>query len=575
VRTPPPADARLYARLARVLGKPTRASKCAVPGMGTLRLSYIACTVAQRWTQLPYADVTLATGVNPAIQYYLLERQDQFPGVEVQEVWLRKYPLGQTAAQLFGTVGRITAGEVSQSHYKGASQNDVVGQSGLEYYYDRYLRGTDGAERVQVDALGRFQGQLAQKKPTSGNTLKLSLDAKLQQVGQSSLQRSINSNYGANAGAFVAMNPDTGAVYAMGSLPSFDPNFFTHSFTQQAFNQLNSPANNYPLINRAIQSAGPTGSTFKPITATAALESGVWSVGETYDDTGQFCIGLQCRRNAGGAANGVVDLVNAIRVSSDTFFYNLGALTNADPVKHPYGGAIQHWAHLFGIGRKTGIDVGGEVPGNLPSPHWRNEVNAAEARCDKKHHRSPGGCGIADGTNRPWSVGDNVSLAIGQGDVQATPLQLAVVYSALANGGTVVRPHLGLEVDSPDGTLEQKISPPAVRHLNINPSYLQTIRAGLRAAASQPGGTSYDVMGNFPKQVYGKTGTAQYNNQNDYSWYACFVPDTATRTPIAVVVTVAQGGFGDVAAAPVARQILSQWFFGNPGKFTAGSSRTL
>jgi penicillin-binding protein 2 len=192
-------------------------------------------------------------------------------------------------------------------------------------------------------------------------------------------------------------------------------------------------------------------------------------------------------------------------------------------------------------------------------------------QCEHKHHVPS--CGIADG--RPWSVGDNVNLAVGQGDVQVTPLQLAVAYSAIANGGTVVRPHIGLEVDTPDGTVLQKIQPPAARHINIAPEYLDVIRQGLREAASQPGGTSADVMGDFPLPVYGKTGTAQRNGQADQSWYACFVPDTATSKPIEVIVTVEQGGFGAAAAAPAARQILSQWFTGKMGPFKAGTSKTL
>ena len=167
------------------------------------------------------------------------------------------------------------------------------------------------------------------------------------------------------------------------------------------------------------------------------------------------------------------------------------------------------------------------MAGNLPSPKWRTGINALEVACE--HRRHVPSCGIADG--RPWSEGDNVNLAVGQGDVQATPLQLAVAYSAIANGGTVVRPHLGLEVDSADGTLMSKIAPPPARRININPVYLDTIRSGLHAAAQSAGGTSYDVMGNFPEQVYGKTGTAQYNGQQDYSWYACFVPPSATQHP--------------------------------------------
>ncbi len=580
----PPADQRLYAGLARVLGMSTKPGPCVVDGLGQVIRSPVGCLVDQSWAKLPYANVTIKEQVAKDVQYYLEERQTQFPGVEVEPVWLRKYPLGTLAAQLFGTVGPLEPSEVHDPRYKGVAQSDVVGQSGLEWNYDKYLRGQDGAQRVQVNALGHFSGQVSKVSPTPGNSLKLSLDDNLQKVGQNALQQSISSNPPANSGAFVALNPDTGEVYAMGSLPSFDPSLFTHPISASAYKALNSAASNYPLLNRAIQTAGPTGSTFKPITATAALQSGVWSTGEVYDDTGQFCEGTLCRRNAGGAAYGVLDLVNAIRVSDDVFFYNLGALLNSQA---PNGGALQKWASLYGIGHKTGIDLGGEVLGNLPTPKWRSQINADEAACDRLTHPTaefphhpdhslpPGGCGIADGTNRPWSPGDNVNLAVGQGDVQVTPLQLAVAYSAIANGGTVVTPHLGLEIDSPQGTLLQKIDPPAARHININPAYLDTIRAGLHAAAQSPGGTSYDVMGNFPEQVYGKTGTAQYNGQQDYAWYACFVPDSATRTPIAVVVTVEQGGFGAVAAAPVAREILSQWFTGRAGKFVAGTSQTL
>src|SRR5205085_1465238 len=216
-----------------------------------------------------------------------------------------------------------------------------------------------------------------------------------------------------------------------GSLPTFDPNIFTKPVPSSVYAQLNNPASNYPLVNRAIGSAGPTGSTFKPITATAALESGRWSIYDTYDDTGQFCISGQCRHNAGGGANGVLSLVDAIRVSDDVFFYNLGALTNSP---QPNGGALDHWAHLYGIGRRSGIDVGGEVAGTLPTPTWRKHVDAVEARCERKRHLPS--CGIADG--RPWSIGDNINLAVGQGDVQVTPLQLAVAYSAIANGGRIV-----------------------------------------------------------------------------------------------------------------------------------------
>ncbi|MGN6870935.1 MAG: penicillin-binding transpeptidase domain-containing protein, partial [Solirubrobacteraceae bacterium] len=576
---PPRADAGLYNLLAHVVGLPTKRQPCHVNGHGVLHISQIACAVVQEYVQLPYAEATVATDITRSQLFYLSERQASFPGVSVQQIYQRHYPMNDVASQVLGIVSRITLSETKNPFYKGASQNDSVGQSGLEASYDRYLRGVDGAEKVKVDALGNFVGTMSETAPLPGNNLKLALDSKLEQVGQDSLKESIASNYPANGGAFVALNPDNGQVYAIGSLPTYNANLFTRPVPTSVYNSQFGPSSGDPQVNRAYQSAGPSGSTFKPITSTAALESGVWSTTSIFDDTGQFCISGQCRHNAGNAVDGSLDLLNALKVSSDDFFYNLGALTNSPA---PNGGPLQHWAHLYGIGRKTGVDLPDENDGNLPDAKWRDQRNKLEAECDNatgpftgKPKHPPGGCGIAFGDNRPWSIGDNESLAVGQGDVQVTPLQLAVAYAAIANGGTVVTPHLGLDVQSPDGFVQRSFNPVPQRHINIDPFYLETIRAGLRAAASQPGGTSADVFQNFPQQVYGKTGTAQYNGQQDYAWYACFVPSSATSKPIVVVVTVEQGGFGAVGAAPVARQILSQWFYGNKGTYVAGSSKTL
>jgi penicillin-binding protein 2 len=573
----PLARRRLYRRLALVLGISVAPKKCVVVGhRAALRLAEIPCDVAQQQALLPYANVTVKTDVPPDVHYFLAERQDQFPGVNVEQVWVRRYPLHDVAAQLFGTVGPINPQEIHEARFRGVTQNSVVGQSGLEWYYDQYLRGSDGADKVQVDALGHFKGYLAQSKPVTGHTLKLSLDLPLQRAGQQALQQAINNSPPAPAGAFVALNPQTGEVYAMGSLPTFDPNLFTKPLTQSQYQQLNNASSGYPLFNRAIQSAYPTGSTFKGITATAALQSGAWSLGQTYDDTGVYSNGAgDTRHNAGHAAYGVLDLTQAITVSSDNFFYNLGALLNNN---RPQGGALQQWARAMGMGHKTGIDLGGETNGILPSPEWRSARDRLETECEQatgpfRGKRRQSSCGIADG--RPWSVGDNENLAVGQGDLEATPLQLAVAYSTIANGGNVVRPHVGQEVDAPDGTVLQRIDPAPARHVSIAPQNLDAIRQGLRNAASQPGGTSADVFGNFPEQVYGKTGTAQHDNQADQSWYVCFVPSWATNKPILVAVTVEQGGFGAQAAAPAARQILSQWFFGNRGQYIAGTSRTL
>ena len=380
---------RMYTRLAQVLGVPTKRRSCTIiggPHVVHARLAPIACAVAQQHALLPYANVTIKTDVSDAVHGYLAERQDQFPGVSVEQVWLRRYPLHDLAAQLFGTVGPISRAELKQTRYRGVNQQSIVGQSGLEWYYDRYLRGRDGAERVQVDALGRFKGYLSERKPIAGHSLKLSLNLDLQKAGQQALSQAIANSPPAPAGAFVALNPVNGEVYAMGSSPTFDPNIFTKPLSESAYQKLNNASSGFPLFNRAIQSSYPTGSTFKGITATAALQSGAWNLGSIYDDTGVYQNGPgDTRHNAGHAAYGAVNLTQAIQVSSDNFFYNLGRLLNADPTKHPNGGALQQWARGFGIGRPTGIDLGGENSGILPSPKWRTGRDKLELAVRARH----------------------------------------------------------------------------------------------------------------------------------------------------------------------------------------------
>jgi penicillin-binding protein 2 len=590
IARPPHKDAALYAALARVLTIQRRRHRCPVAGASPrLRLSPVACAVAQQVALRPYADVVIRIGVSRVVQYFLAERRWRYPGVSVVDTYVTAYPDGDLAAQALGTVGPVTAAELRRRDDKGLAADAIVGQSGLEAAYDAFLRGTSGVQRVQVDATGQPAGTLAATPPTPGDDLVTSLDARLQRAGEQALARSITTN-GGTGGAFVALDPRSGAVLALGSNPSFRPAQFAGGISRAAYERLTAPAAGDPLLNRAIASVAPSGSTFKPVAATAALESGAWSLDQVFDDTGRYCVGSglaqQCRHNSGRAVYGPVDLSSALRVSSDDFFYNLGVLTNAAPATHPHGGALQRWARAYGVGRRTGIDLPDAASGTLPDAEWRAHRNRLEAQCDagtgpfrsKPHHRA-GGCGIADGTNRPWSVGDNESLALGQGDVQTSPLQLAVVYAALANGGSIVRPHLATSVRAADGTVLQRIDALPLRHLRIDPAYLSAIRAGLLGATSQPGGTSADVFAGFGEPVYGKTGTAQYfdadGTETDDGWYACFVPSAVTHRPIVVVVWVQKGGFGDISAAPVARQILSQWFDGRPGPYVSGRSTSL
>jgi penicillin-binding protein 2 len=571
---PKHAEGMLH-RLSGVLGLSTRPGPCKGTGHGVPLLTPIDCMIAKGRYNLPYANVTIAQDVPRDVLYYLSERAHQFPGVLEQQVFIRDYPSDTLAAQLLGTVGPITKNELAYSHYNGVPHSAIVGQSGVEYSYDHYLRGRDGAYQIQVDSQGSPIRTLPQQlRPRSGNNLELSVDMKLQKAGEAALALAISNNYPAPAGAFVALNPDNGEVLAMGSNPTYSPSLFAQPVIPQAkYDQVTGQGSGHPLDNRAIAGLYPTGSTFKPITAIAALQSGTWSAGATYDDTGTYQINAQTLHNAGGAAYGSLDLVNAIRVSSDIFFYHLGALMNVEPSKAPNGGALQTYARLLGIGQPTGVDVGGEPApdGILPTPNWRAKNNVRELGYEHAHHVSC--CTLGD--LRPWSIGDNIHLAVGQGDLEATPLQLAVAYSAIENGGNVVRPHVGLNVQAADGTILQKIEPPPTRHVQVDQANLDEVKSGLRAAASLSGGTSAAVFGNFPAPVYGKTGTAQHNNQQDQAWYACFVPAYRGHPPIVVVVTVEQGGFGAVAAAPAARQILSYYYFHNRGPWVAGTSRTL
>ncbi|MDQ3851106.1 MAG: penicillin-binding transpeptidase domain-containing protein, partial [Actinomycetota bacterium] len=525
---------------------------------------------------VPYSSVRLKTDVPRSVLGFITERADRFPGVTVNEVFLREYPRNTLAAQLLGTVGEVSPRQLHQQRYRGVRQGTIVGQEGLERTYDRYLRGEDGLQRVQVDAFGRPipNDRLPDREPVAGRQLKLSLDVGLQATGERAMRGPLNG--GGNPGGFVALDPRNGEVLALGSYPSFDPELLAKPITQKRYDAMFGDDAGAPRVNRAISGQYPTGSTFKPITALAALQSGIITPDTPIEDPGCIHVGIQEFCNAGKGGNGAIALRQAIQVSSDVFFYRLGQ--RANPLS---GQVIQTWAHRLGLGRRTGIDLPDEFGGLIPDRQWRADIAADERRCRRRKHialqanvfaAAAQGCGISD--MRPWSVGDNIQLAVGQGDVQATPLQMAVAYSTIANGGKVVRPHLGLEIETAQGELLQRIEREGARRVHFSPANRQAIMDGLRAAAGSPGGTSADVFTDWPQDrfpVFGKTGTAERVGKGDQSWYVAYVPN-ATR-PIVVAVTVEQGGFGAATAAPIARLLLSQWF-GLQKKIVRGSSHT-
>ena len=474
----------------------------------------------------PAAPVTLRRDVGHFLVYYLQENQERFPGVEVQRVFVRAYPDGTLAAHILGNVGEISEDELKEARYRRLRPGDEIGQDGVEDTYDRYLRGRPGLTRIQVDALGEPtpNGRLVDKPPAPGDNLKLTIDQNVQVAGEAALaERGL-------PGGFITMDVHTGEILGLGSFPTFEP--LTPPLSQAQVNATyRNPA--APLTDRAVDGLYPTGSTFKLITALAALESGTLQLNEVINDPGQFEVGEEVFKNAGEAANGSVSLVTALEVSSDVFFYNLG-------YRMWDSGELQHWAHALGIGRPTGIDVPNREVSLLPSKHWRDQL-----------YRE-------GGTDRPWSPGDNIQLATGQGDLQTSPLQMAIAYATLANGGTVVTPHLGKEVTDTAGRVLKEIHPKPRRHVHIDPAYQAAILEGLHDAAQNGGGTSFDVFGNFPIPVAGKTGTAQRPPHADQSWYGVLAPYPNPR--IVTFVTMEEGGFGAESAAPAARKILEAYF---------------
>jgi penicillin-binding protein 2 len=501
-----------------------------------LDLTTIRKALAAQDPAISGGKVIVKRDLAPDQIYYLREHQASFPGTEIDRVFGRTYPDGDLAAQLFGSAGQVSKEQLGLSRFSSLKQGDVVGQSGVEYEYDRYLRGGIGDTKIPIDASGRPTGNPTVTPAQPGDNVRLTIDPNVQATGEAAL-----GSFGL-PGAFVAMDVKTGSVIAMGSRPTYDPSFFTQPFTPARFKSLfSSKASEAPLVNRAISGAYPTGSVFKPITATAALQGGLLTPQTQVFDGGTLKVDVLTLHNAKDAVFGSLDLTNALRVSSDIFFFKLGLKA---PAKGN-GGLIQDWARQLGLGAQTGVDLPNESPGFIPTPAWRDKLFAAHQ------------------TDRPWSIGDNINLAVGQGDLQADPLQMAVVYATLANGGDVVVPHVVDRVEDVTGRVIQEVRPQVKRHVNIDPANRQAILNGLHDAAMSPGGTSYPIFGNFPVEIMGKTGTAERAPNPDQAWYVGVAPFDNPR--IVVAATVERGGFGVDTAAPIVQQILAAYLHVKPG----------
>lgn len=519
-----------------------------------------------------YAPVTIDSSAGAGPRTVLLERQSEFPGVIAQPVSTREYPFGEMAAQIVGHIGPVSEEELAAGPYKGIEHGAIVGQNGLEYYYDSYLRGKAGQQKVQVNAAGEpVASKLAPIQPQAGYNLKLSLQPGLQLAAERALKQEIAlanaAGRPADGGAFMAMNPLNGEVLAMGSYPSYDPSVFTKPISDREYEAIFGkgstppPSGGQPLLNRATEGGYPVGSTFKPIIAIGAMEAGVLN---PYEDLGGgACIEEGGERfcNAENAPYGATDLVHALEESSDTYFYTVGKMANS------HGPVLQQMARKLGIGSETGIDLPHELTGIVPDQKWVNELDRAEEVCTRREHGKP--CGIVVEPHMLWTVGQNMQLATGQGSLVTSPLQMSVAYSALADayrtGGlaTIVTPHLGVAIEELNGGLVQSLAGryKPKRRFHLDPSDLNLIFEGLHDATTGPAGTSTNVWQGWNQQLYptyGKTGTAERLGQETQSWYMCYI-GSETR-PIVMAITVEQGGYGDQAAAPVARAMANEWF---------------
>jgi penicillin-binding protein 2 len=476
--------------------------------------------------------------------------------VTLARSYVRRYPHGSLAAQLLGYVGQTT-----QSH------GDEVGQSGIEAKYNTYLRGIAGSARVRVDSLGRPRSaRTLTTQPQPGQTVRLTIDTGLQIAAQNALQYGIqlarnNGEWAADGGAIVALNAQDGSILALASSPTFDPSVYTgrvteHALAAQGLTPKTAVDKNYPALDRGLDATYPPGSTFKPLTAIAALEEHLIRPYAFYPCTGTYVApedrAHRVWHNWDPNVDQGMDLPTALAYSCDTYFYRVGNTFWQLPVDR--GQPLQRWANAFGFGRPSGVDVGPEAPGLVPTIGWRHSTFT---------RKSDPCCWQVD---RLWKPGDSIQLAIGQGDLLVTPIQMARLYAAIANGGKLVTPHVLMDVENLNKTIVPTTAPPAPRPIpGLDPKYLKVVQQGLYEGTHESFGTSYGVFGNFPIPIAGKTGTAQkivqlpgFTGERDQSWWCGYGP--ANDAKLVVCAVIENGGHGGTAAAPAAERVFAKYF---------------
>ncbi|HET7571699.1 MAG TPA: penicillin-binding protein 2 [Gaiellaceae bacterium] len=493
---------------------------------------------------------------------YLEERGSAFPGVQMERTWVRHYPYHDLAAQLLGYVGEISQDQLrTLAKTGGYAAGDEIGQTGIEARYDGYLRGVPGQARVRVDSLGRPRSARTLVTPVQpGHVLRLTLDLGLQKAAERALRYGIrlaqdDGKWAARGGAIVAMNPEDGSILALASAPSYEPSVFTGRVTEreldaQGLTSRTALEKNYPSLDRALDGTYPPGSTFKPLTAIAAMQEHILSPYAYEPCTGTYTSpddkNHTVFHNWDPNVNQAMDLPTALAYSCDTYFYGIGNDFYELPADR--GQPLQKWARAFGFGSATGVDLQPEAVGLVPTIGWR-----------KRH--------FASAVDKLWKPGDSIQLAIGQGDLLVTPLQMTRFYAALANGGKLVTPHVLMDVENPNRkTVPTPVAPAPQPIPGLDPSALRIVQQGLLEGTHLSFGTSYGVFGSFPVPIAGKTGTAEkvvslpgYVGKQDQAWWCGYGP--VTPAPKLVVCAVIEnGGHGGTAAAPAAERVFAKFF---------------
>jgi penicillin-binding protein 2 len=482
----------------------------------------------------PYGPVVLAEDLPVNVVARLSELLTDLPGVDLEVQPIRDYPYDGQGSHMFGYVGAITEDEYQRLKHAGYTPNDVIGKDGLEYAYDRYLRGVPGGQRVVVDASGQVVAsvKLSSQAAIPGDDLITNVDWHLQEIVEKALADGIKSwGHGRKlSGAAVVEDPWTGGILALASYPNFDPNDFAADKWRRVSFYLTDATQ--PLFDRAIAAATPTGSTFKMVTGSAAITEGVVKVDQVVDDTGGWNCGGYYARDIVAGGLGDTTFVPALAASSDGYFFRLAWwLGNA---------RLRKYALLFGLDAKTGIDLPGENEGNWPTNAWEMRTFGV-----------------------PMEPSEACFLGIGQGAMQATPLQMVNVASAVINGGTLYKPQIVRAIVSPTGQTIKTFTPQVIREVPVTQEALAAVREGM-AKVTDPGGTAYGLaIDGLP--FSGKTGTAETGGGSgpNTTWFIAWAPTNHPKLAIAVFVD-RSGGYGASVAAPIARQIMVKYFNKKP-----------